>query len=79
MTVAEAAKVDNRRGAMLLIAAAAVFTADVAVLRALSDHVSNGQIVFFRLSSLDAGLEAWTALLRDLGRLSSADFAQFRR
>ncbi|WP_112321686.1 DMT family transporter [Oceanibium sediminis] len=39
---------DNRRGALLLVAAAAVFTADVSVLRLLSEGVSNGQVVFFR-------------------------------
>ncbi|NNE53526.1 MAG: DMT family transporter [Sulfitobacter sp.] len=40
--------VDNRRGAALLVAAAAVFTADVTVLRYLSPEVPFGQIIFFR-------------------------------
>lgn len=40
--------VDNRRGATLLVAAAAVFTADVTVLRYLSPEVPFGQIIFFR-------------------------------
>ena len=43
-----AAPVDNQRGALLLVAAAAVFTADVTLLRYLSPEVPFGQIVFFR-------------------------------
>lgn len=39
---------DNARGALLLVIAAAVFTADVTVLRFLSDGVNNAQVVFFR-------------------------------
>ncbi|WP_432817134.1 DMT family transporter [Sulfitobacter sp. JB4-11] len=39
---------DNRYGAILLIAAAAVFTADVTVLRFLSPEVPFAQIIFFR-------------------------------
>jgi acetylornithine deacetylase/succinyl-diaminopimelate desuccinylase-like protein len=34
---------------------------------------------FFRLSSLDEGLRAWTALFRRLGEMSSAQFTEFRR
>ena len=44
----QATPVDNQRGAALLVAAAAVFTADVAVLRYLSPEVPFGQIIFFR-------------------------------
>ncbi|MCY0096793.1 DMT family transporter [Hoeflea ulvae] len=39
---------DNRYGAALLVAAAAVFTADVTVLRFLSPDVPFAQIIFFR-------------------------------
>jgi len=46
--VTSAAPVDNRRGAALLVAAAAVFTADVTVIRYLSPEVPFGQIIFFR-------------------------------
>jgi len=53
--------VDNRRGAALLIAAAAIFTADVAVLRLLSPEVSNGQVVFFRALSQLVIVAAWIA------------------
>lgn len=42
------AAINNRYGAMLLIAAAAVFTADVSVLRYLSPDVPFAQIIFFR-------------------------------
>jgi hypothetical protein len=34
---------------------------------------------FFRLSSLDEGLRSWPALFTELGTLSAADFAPFRR
>ena len=44
----KATPVDNRRGAALLVAAAAVFTADVTALRYLSPEVPFGQIIFFR-------------------------------
>jgi len=40
--------VDNRRSAALLVIAAAVFTADVTVLRYLSPEVPFSQIIFFR-------------------------------
>ena len=40
--------IDNRYGAILLIAAAAVFTADVSVLRFVSADVPFAQIIFFR-------------------------------
>lgn len=40
--------VNNRRGAVLLVAAAAIFTADVTALRYLSPDVPFGQIIFFR-------------------------------
>lgn len=40
--------IDNRYGAALLVAAAAVFTADVSVLRFLSPDVPFAQIIFFR-------------------------------
>jgi len=42
------AVVNNRYGAALLIAAAAVFTADVSILRFLSPDVPFAQIIFFR-------------------------------
>ncbi len=42
------APVDNRYGAALLLLAAAVFTADVSVLRFLSPEVAFAQIIFFR-------------------------------
>lgn len=44
----ETAHVDNRRGAILLVAAAAIFTADVTVLRYLSPEVPFEQVIFFR-------------------------------
>ena len=40
--------IDNRYGALLLVAAAAVFTADVSVLRFVSPDVPFAQIIFFR-------------------------------
>ncbi|SMX47931.1 DMT family transporter [Maliponia aquimaris] len=42
------AAINNRYGALLLIAAAGVFTADVTVLRFLSPDVPFAQIIFFR-------------------------------
>ncbi|MEW9920254.1 DMT family transporter [Marimonas sp. MJW-29] len=42
------AEVDNRYGALLLLVAAAIFTADVTVLRFLSADVPFAQIIFFR-------------------------------
>lgn len=41
-------EVDNRRGALLLVVAAAIFTADVTVLRYLSADVPFAQVIFFR-------------------------------
>ncbi len=55
-------RVDNRRGALLLIAAAAVFTADVSVLRLLSGDVSFGQVVFFRSLSQLVIVAIWIAI-----------------
>lgn len=43
-----AAAVDNRYGALLLLLSAAIFTADVTVLRFLSESVPFAQIIFFR-------------------------------
>ncbi|THH36933.1 DMT family transporter [Aliishimia ponticola] len=43
-----AAQINNHRGAVLLVAAAAVFTLDVTVLRFLSPDVPFSQIIFFR-------------------------------
>ncbi len=34
---------------------------------------------FFRLTSLAEGLRAWPMLLTELGKLSAADFAPFRK
>jgi drug/metabolite transporter (DMT)-like permease len=42
------AAINNRYGAALLVAAAAVFTADVSILRFLSPDVPFAQIIFFR-------------------------------
>ena len=43
-----AAPVDNQRGAVLLVVAAGIFTADVTVLRYLGPNVHFEQIIFFR-------------------------------
>lgn len=53
---------NNQRGAMLLVAAAAVFTADVTVLRYLSPEVPFGQIIFFRSLSQLAIITLWIGL-----------------
>lgn len=58
------AHVDNRRGAVLLILAAAIFTADVAVLRLLSGSVGNDQIVFFRSAIQLVTVAVWIAATR---------------
>ena len=57
-----AAPIDNRRGAALLVAAAAVFTADVTVLRYLSPEVPFGQIIFFRSLSQLLIVAIWIAM-----------------
>ena len=54
--------VDNRRGAALLVVAAAVFTADVTVLRYLSPEVPFGQIIFFRSLSQLLIVAIWIAV-----------------
>jgi len=60
MTLAVAvAAPDNRRGALLLIAAAAVFTADAAVVRLLGEHASMGQILFVRAFVQLAVVAVW--------------------
>lgn len=58
------AAVNNRYGAVLLLAAAAVFTADVTVLRFLSPDVPFAQIIFFRSLCQLAIVAAWIALSR---------------
>ncbi len=57
-----ATPIDNRRGAALLVAAAAVFTADVTVLRYLSPEVPFGQIIFFRSLSQLLIVAIWIAV-----------------
>ena len=54
--------VNNRYGAVLLIAAAAIFTADVSVLRYLSADVPFAQIVFFRALSQLVIVALWIGL-----------------
>ena len=56
------APIDNRRGALLLVLAAAVFTADVTALRYLSPEVPFGQIVFFRSLSQLVIVALWIAM-----------------
>lgn len=56
------AAVNNRYGAALLLAAAAIFTADVTVLRFLSPDVPFAQIIFFRSLCQLAIVAAWIAL-----------------
>ncbi len=58
------AVIDNRYGAILLVAAAAVFTADVGVLRFVSPDVPFAQIVFFRSLSQLVIVAAWIAATR---------------
>lgn len=55
---------DNRYGAILLIAAAAVFTADVTVLRFLSPEVPFAQIIFFRSLCQLGIVAAWITFTR---------------
>lgn len=58
------AAVNNRYGAVLLLAAAAVFTADVTVLRFLSPEVPFAQIIFFRSLCQLVIVATWIALSR---------------
>jgi acetylornithine deacetylase/succinyl-diaminopimelate desuccinylase-like protein len=46
---------------------------------AMPDENIHAPNEFFRLSSLDEGLRSWPALFTELGKLSAADFAPFRR
>ena len=46
--MSDSPEVDNRRGALLLVVAAGIFTADVTVLRYLSADVPFAQVIFFR-------------------------------
>ncbi len=56
--------VDNRYGAVLLVAAAAAFTADVTVLRFLSSEVPFAQIIFFRSLCQLVIVALWIAATR---------------
>ncbi len=56
------AALNNRYGAVLLIAAAAVFTADVSVLRFVSPEVPFAQIIFFRALSQLVIVALWIVL-----------------
>lgn len=58
------AAVDNRYGAGLLLAAAAVFTADVTVLRFLDQSVPFTQIIFFRALCQLLIVAAWIGVRR---------------
>ncbi|MEM9205617.1 MAG: DMT family transporter [Pseudomonadota bacterium] len=58
--------IDNSRGAVLLVAAAAVFTADVTVLRYLSPQVPFGQIIFFRSLAQLLIVAVWIAARSEL-------------
>ena len=62
---------DNRRGALLLVAAAGIFTAEVTAVRLLGDGASSGQIVFFRGFAQLIVVGTWIAL-RDPGLLRTA-------
>ena len=62
--------IDNRYGAVLLMAAAAVFTADVCVLRFVSLDVPFAQIIFFRSICQLVILAVWISVIR-LGRFFS--------
>jgi drug/metabolite transporter (DMT)-like permease len=57
-------QINNRYGAVLLIAAAAVFTADVTILRFLSPEVPFAQVIFFRSVSQLIIVALWIALIR---------------
>lgn len=56
--------INNRYGAALLVAAAAVFTADVSVLRFLSPDVPFAQIIFFRSLSQLVIVALWIGVRR---------------
>jgi drug/metabolite transporter (DMT)-like permease len=56
--------INNRYGAALLIAAAAVFTADVTILRFLSPDVPFAQIIFFRSLCQFVIVTLWIAFSR---------------
>jgi len=56
--------IDNRYGAILLIAAAAVFTADVSVLRFVSPEVPFAQIIFYRSLCQLVIVTIWIAATR---------------
>lgn len=72
MTTANAAPLtDNRRGALLLVAAAAIFTGEVTAVRLLGDGASSGQIVFFRGFVQLVVIGGWIAL-RDPGLLRTS-------
>jgi drug/metabolite transporter (DMT)-like permease len=64
--VTAAAVTDNRYGAALLVAAAAVFTADVTLLRYLSPEVPFAQIIFFRALSQLVIVALWIAATRSV-------------
>tara|TARA_B100001059_G_C17838403_1_gene590005 strand:- start:155 stop:1024 length:870 start_codon:yes stop_codon:yes gene_type:complete len=56
--------IDNRYGALLLIVAAAVFTADVSILRFVSPDLPFAQIIFFRSLCQLLIVAAWIATTR---------------
>ncbi|MFK7765256.1 MAG: hypothetical protein AB8B62_18480 [Roseobacter sp.] len=56
--------IDNRYGAVLLATAAAVFTADVTVLRFVSPEVPFAQIIFFRSLCQLIIVAVWIAATR---------------
>jgi len=58
------AAINNRYGALLLIAAAGVFTADVTVLRFLSPDVPFAQVIFFRSLSQLVIVAVWIGATR---------------
>lgn len=58
------AQINNRYGAVLLVAAAAVFTLDVSVLRFVSPEVPFAQIIFFRSISQLVIVALWIVLTR---------------
>ena len=56
--------INNRYGAVLLIAAGGVFTADVTVLRFLSPDVPFAQVIFFRSLCQLAIVALWIGATR---------------
>ena len=66
MAFASVPQIDNRRGALLLVAAAAIFTGEVIAVRLLGDGATSGQIVFSRGFVQLLVVGAWIAL-RDPG------------